>query len=242
MSIDSVVDAMSGTDQDWREQKQQHPKQYLQPCRSILKNSSTGRINSSNGVKFSQKIQVHEIYHFRDLPPEEVVATWYTNDDFELIKKSLVATLRLMMTDKDVGEDQCVRGLEFRTPLGAKQRKQRKVVALTAVWNEQVRQWQEDIVDDEAIRRVYLQHSDPCREVARKFGVRDELAIQEYKMTDGDNSFSTIESTSVSSSILTPKLQRDALNKITSVEKMTTHATHCPLEVIKMQACVPSAA
>ena len=217
---ETFVDARTGTEHDWKEQQherehelqnnqQQRPAENLRPRRSILKTNSSSRsigsrssLSSSSssststiGVTFSQRMDVREIRHFRDLSPEEIKDVWYANEDFDEIKKSLIGTLRLMMSKKPIldeeGDDDelhCIRGLEFRTPQGAKRRKQIKVDALTAVWNEQVKQWQNDVVDDESIRQVYLKHSDPCRMAAYKFGIQDQLAIQDYKLEDNNNS------------------------------------------------------
>jgi hypothetical protein len=158
-----------------------------------LRSSRTTR----RSVTFDHNVDVREVPHLKDLPKEDVFETWYTSEDFDRIKKSLVVTLRLMVAKKPVGSDQCTRGLEFRAPQGAKLRKKNKIDALTAVWNEQVAQWKENITDDKAISRVYQEQSWKCREAARKFGLHDEKAAQAYLGEDGDNSvtsFSSMES------------------------------------------------
>ena len=103
-----------------------------------------------------------------------------------------------MIAKKPVDSDQCTRGIEFRTPQGAKFRKKNKLEALTAVWNEQVSQWKENVTDEEAIRRVYLEHSTKCTETAHKFGLHDEKAVQKYLREDvyGDDSARSLSSRS----------------------------------------------
>jgi hypothetical protein len=237
---------------------------------SIMRHSSSGQHHhhrsSSNtttppvvGVTFSQSLDVHEICHFRDLSPEDVEATWYSTDDFDEIKKSLVVTLRLMMADKPVGDDQCTRGLEFRTPQGAKYRKRNKVEALTAVWNEQVQQWQNDVVDDEAIRRVYLEHSIKCRDAARKFGIHDEKVIRKYikegqttstttttstiSPTSDDNNNSSRSNTSLSSmGSSTSSTTTNPANDVNKTMPTTLLSPTTVVETISLQTCAPSAA
>ena len=115
---------------------------------------------------------------------EEIHTIWYTQEDFSLIKKSMVITIRLMMASKPISKDQCTRGLEFRTPSGAKQRKKNKLDALTAVWNEQVSQWNENKSDEFAISFVYQQQTSKCRDQALKFGLHDEKAAKKIREED----------------------------------------------------------
>ena len=136
--------------------------------------------SSIKKVQFSNSLDVREVRHWKDLPKEEAEATWYTPTEFEEIKRSLVVTIRLMMTKKPVGEDLCTRGLEFRTPAGAKLRKKNKLRALTAVWNEQVAQWKADRSDDEAISFVYQHEVHECRIIARRLALQDQKDAQRY--------------------------------------------------------------
>ncbi|KAL3912380.1 MAG: hypothetical protein SGILL_006906 [Bacillariaceae sp.] len=193
--------------------------------RSCMKRSSSR--SPDLFVSFTSDVDVKEMPHLKDMPAEEVSAVWYNSADFEKIKKNLVTTLRLMIANKPVGSDMCTRGIEFRTPQGAKFRKKNKLEALTAVWNEQVAQWKENVTDDEAIRRVYLEHSTKCLETAQKFGMHDEKAVEKYlgEALNGDDS-SRSWSNSTRSSIL-PK-NDDFIENIQ--------------EVVVKQSCVPSAA
>ena len=134
----------------------------------------------------------------KELPEEDIAATWYTQQDFENIKKSIITTIRLMMAKKPIEMDQCTRGLEFRTPAGAKLRKTNKVKALTAVWNEQVAQWKEDRTDDEAISFAYQQEIQECRTFALRLGLQDEKEARRFldqynsDESESESDFSTI--------------------------------------------------
>jgi hypothetical protein len=159
-------------------------------------NSPLVAASSSKKVRFHASIDVREVPHLKDLPEGETLATWYTQTEFESIKQSLVATVRLMMAKKLIERDLCVRGLEFRTPRGAKLRKQNKLKSLTAVWNEQVAQWKEDRSDEEAISFVYQQGIHECRTVALRLGLQDEQEARRYLNEDSsdeaESDFSTI--------------------------------------------------
>ena len=165
----------------------------LSPSKSPLASSTK---SLTKRVQFSTSIDVREVRHWKDLPKEEVEATWYTPAEFEEIKKSLVITIRLMMTKKPLSEDLCSRGLEFRTPAGAKLRKKNKLKALTAVWNEQVAQWKADRTDEEAISYVYQQEVHECRIIARRLALQDQKESQcylcEVDMDESDCDFSYV--------------------------------------------------
>jgi hypothetical protein len=196
--------------------------------RKYRSNSSSSDPVEEVFVSFEQHVDVKEIPHIKDLSAEEVSAVWYNGEDFEAIKKSLVVTLRLMIASKPVGSDQCTRGLEFRTPQGAKYRKKNKLEALTAVWNEQVAQWKDNVSNDEAIRRVYVEQSKKCIETARKFGMHDERAVQKYLGEDMSESDDSVRSTSLRARLVVDDDVEDFSNKI--------------IQGFVQTSCVPSAA
>ena len=165
--------------------------------RSSLKRSSSTSSSSSTSMKrrisFSQNVSVQEVQSHHAMPEEEKIATWYGPQEFESIKRSIVDTLRLMMSNKAMNSDEyTTRGLEFRTPAGAKIRKRNKIEALTVVWQTQVQQWQDDMTDEEAICLVYQKVSSQCRDYARKVGKNDErianMIAQEDKQLEENTS------------------------------------------------------
>jgi hypothetical protein len=149
-------------------------------------------------VAFSPNIGVKEVPQLKDVTQEEKSAVWYAAEDYEQIKKSLIVTIRLMMAKKPMSSDHCTRGLEFRAPAGAKLRKTNKIDALTAVWNEQVKQWKDDRTDEEAISRVYQQQTQKSSMSARKMGLHDEMAV-EQSLWNGGDSLSSLSLGSISS-------------------------------------------
>ena len=151
-------------------------------------------------VRFNTSIDVREVPHLRDLSEGETEATWFSPVEFENIKRKLVVTIRLMMAKKPIDRDQCTRGLEFRTPAGAKMRKQNKLKALTAVWNEQVAQWKDDRTDEEAISFVYQQQVLECRDIARRMAKQDEKDARSYLEGELEESVSDFLSLSLEES------------------------------------------
>lgn len=145
-----------------------------------MKNESCYAPVGRRSVTFAKAVAVLEVQHLKDTTDAEIAATWYDTSECEAIKKGMVTTIRLMMAKKLIGSDQCTRGLEFRTPAGAKLRKKNKLESLTAVWNEQVSQWKTGTSDAEAISRVYMETSKHCGENAQKAGAYDEKAVQKY--------------------------------------------------------------
>lgn len=132
-------------------------------------------------VSFSSNVAVKEMQHRRDIPAEEVSATWYNNTDFAEIKKSIIVTLRCIVAKRPLGDGQCSRGLESRTPEGAKLRKVNRINALTAVWHAQVDQWESNTINEKAIASVYQVQSAICKKAAHRAAMYDEQVVRLYQ-------------------------------------------------------------
>jgi hypothetical protein len=145
-----------------------------------------GLSRPKKAVHFHNDVEVREVPSLKTLPPDEIEATWYTVEDFQVIKRAMTTTIRLMIAQIPMDGDMCPRGLECRTPTGAKERKASKLNALRVVWNEQVSQWKAGTTDDEKIRMVYEQQTVRSRDVALQLGKIDEQVAQRYR-NDGDD-------------------------------------------------------
>jgi len=137
------------------------------------------------GVHFSSNVDVREVPSLKDMPIEEISASWYNADEFLVIKKTLVTTLKLMAAKKPLHGDLCQRGLEHRSTAGVNARKVLRVRALRAVWNEQVSQWKSGTTDAEAIRVVYQRETDTAQTQARRMGQMDEIEARSYQLNGG---------------------------------------------------------
>jgi len=117
-----------------------------------------------DGVKFVEFITVTECLHFLDYSKKEFKGTWYTEkemaksrDEYRFVLEqanaaggSLPAHFRLLQD-----ESSCLRGLEYKTPMGYKRREQNRRVAWQAVEREQYRQWDQGFKDILALREEY---------------------------------------------------------------------------------------
>lgn len=131
-------------------------------------------------VSFSTTVDVQEVPRLKDISEDQKTATWYTADEFNVIKQSLIATLRLMIAKKPIGADNCIRGLENRTPAAVKLRKKNRIDALSAVWHEQVAQWKENKINEKAISLAYQRQSYKSRREAYRMAKYDAKAAKSY--------------------------------------------------------------
>eukprot|EP00540_Astrosyne_radiata_P018581 CAMPEP_0116860966 /NCGR_PEP_ID=MMETSP0418-20121206/22745_1 /TAXON_ID=1158023 /ORGANISM="Astrosyne radiata, Strain 13vi08-1A" /LENGTH=168 /DNA_ID=CAMNT_0004495505 /DNA_START=56 /DNA_END=562 /DNA_ORIENTATION=+ len=118
-------------------------------------------------------MHVHFVLHANDYSDEEY--------NFKQMRKQFVETVTKVADGSYEGdnEDQCARGLEYRSREGALKRKENKLQGLQAVLEEQDRQYAESIEDDEALRYVYVANTRHCADEARRLGMHDaeEAAI-----------------------------------------------------------------
>ena len=155
-------------------------------CNTVVYPEPSATLSTSNPlarrrrISFDPTVEVREIAHLKDLSPEEVTNTWYNNSDFELIKQSIVNTLRLVMACRRPldDDDHCIRGLEPRIPVLAKFRKASRINCLAAVWNQQVISWQAGTTNEEAIATACRAQSLTCQIIARRAAVHDEQATK----------------------------------------------------------------
>jgi hypothetical protein len=97
------------------------------------------------------------------------------------MKQSFVPLVRSMMKGEAVEEnnEQSIRGLEYRTRNGAIRRQHNKLEAISAVLDEQDRQYNEGLMDIELVRNVYRNCSGRCQDEAYILGLKDEATVQD---------------------------------------------------------------
>lgn len=129
-----------------------------------------------HSVRFDlQQSIVHTIPNLDDFSQEEISQTWYNRTEFQNIKQSCIATIRLLKTGIYPENDRiCYRGFELRQ-LGVTSRRRAldKIKAETAVLVEQERQrsfgmWQSHVIAD-----VYRSFTIHCRLHAFRVGMQD---------------------------------------------------------------------
>lgn len=96
-----------------------------------------------------------------------------------MIRDTYSLTVRIMSTVQcfDESEEHCLRGLEYRTPMGSQKRQANKWIAIEAVLDEQLRQKVEGIADDEYLSQVYKQATPHCQLEALERGLADAESV-----------------------------------------------------------------
>ena len=127
-------------------------------------------------VTFHDQVIVHPHIHIDDMSEVEIALTWYDEDDLDLIKRDLLETIRMMAEGITFPEDDkfTSRGLEYRTPNGARMRQRNKNHSYDIVLEEQYCQWKRGICDEERLAKVYRDCADHSANVARLMALQDE--------------------------------------------------------------------
>lgn len=154
---------------------------------AIEEDSTTMKRRSKKSVHFAAQIKVNIIPRVYDYSEEEIKQSWYTANEIGTIKAECAATVRKVVEYKYFDtEKECCRGLEYRTPDGARKRIRNKLRALEAVFTRQESLWKFDKTDQEEestiIALAYRKYSVSCQEAAHKLGVEDERYI--HLLTD----------------------------------------------------------
>ena len=74
----------------------------------------------------------------------------------------------------------CSRGLEGHTSIGAVLKKEKRSLAINAVLDEQMIQWEEGIFNEDAIAEIYCEASSRCQVRANIVGLKDHRETETY--------------------------------------------------------------
>lgn len=126
-------------------------------------------------VQFKETVAVRPIVHIDNMSKEDISATWFSKNDFDIIKRSFASTVRMLTYGELSGDDDehCARGLEFRTRNGALERRENKWNALNATLDEQDRQRELGISNDQLLSQIYITENKHCRIAALNLGQCD---------------------------------------------------------------------
>lgn len=127
----------------------------------------------------------------------------YIQAEYDTIMAENQATVQMMNTGVLDSDFFCSRGLEARTWLGSRRRRNIKRRAQDAVLDEQHRQRYENDQDPEIISEVYKGFTIPCHTQAQRQGIRDYKCVkeiisrkdQEPKSTNKDLPYDMTEAT-----------------------------------------------
>jgi hypothetical protein len=128
-----------------------------------------------------EKNEIFPIPHIDDFDEETVKAVWYAKAEYDTMKVGFVATIKKMMRGEPIAEDNesTIRGLEFRTRKGALRRQHNKLAAITAVLDEQDRQYNDGTFDDERLSEIYRSSGSHCQDNAEAIGLQDQETMKE---------------------------------------------------------------
>lgn len=146
------------------------------PCGSTLVNRECKAVSFASSPS--------EVQHLPRADAEELQSKWYSKQDYARFKAAIVQHVNSMGTNNAGGESICSRGIEFMTRAGVAYKKQIKLKVLAAVWNGQVRQWNEQnsIYDPESIAMACQKETIQCVHMAWTMGQLDQqAAMEEYQ-------------------------------------------------------------
>ena len=139
-----------------------------------------------NGAKkkltWNHKVQKKRHPRLCDMTPEEIESVWYTENDSKIILAIAKVTVKMMMKGEPCDDfDYCSRGLEGKTPEGAKRRQINKAKVRKALLEEQDMQRAEGINDDQLLAQTSIKNSAPHIQAAHEQALKDEAELVEYK-------------------------------------------------------------
>lgn len=163
-------------------------------------------------VTFKESVLVFPCLHVNDYTRQEISQTWFSEKDFSEIKNECTVTLRLMAAAESTlnHPEFYSRGLEHRTPAGAKRRLKNKFAVWDAVLNEQDRQFEQCDSDENALAQASLSLSYQSSRAAHMTGICDEQIAYNC---DGND---LVRSTSQKQLLFTAPVSRNVLSSHTS--------------------------
>jgi hypothetical protein len=132
-------------------------------------------------IRFSlDSNQSFPVPHVNDMDDEEYFAIWYEPSDYQMIKSEIFRLLRKIMKGEQIEENdkQTVRGIECRTVQAVNLRTQNKLKAMTAVLDEQDRQFDDGEPNDELLAEAYRNATYKCQDEAYALGLKDQAELQ----------------------------------------------------------------
>ncbi|KAG7354198.1 hypothetical protein IV203_003554 [Nitzschia inconspicua] len=132
--------------------------------------------STTKSVRFHSRVRFKNVKHIDDYTDREYFSTWYTEEDLQEIFNHCVDTVRKMVNGFVLNEDNgySPRGLEYKTPTGAKTRKENKARGIRIVLDEQERQRTEGVIDPERLAKLYSDGAADSRRAYRLMAIKDQ--------------------------------------------------------------------
>ena len=151
--------------------------------KKIFKTSSSGSSTTSEStagtgqafrVRFSSGVHFRDTLSLKDYTPEEIQSCWYTYEGNQRIRRNCTKEIRKMNEGIKLEDKKyCSRGLEGHTTIGDAIKTRNRSLAITAVLDEQMIQWDNGILDEDSIAAIYCMASSSCQMWASIIGRRD---------------------------------------------------------------------
>jgi hypothetical protein len=152
---------------------------------SAKSEESTAGTEQEFRVRFSQRIHFRKTLSRKDYTAEEIQACWYNDEGNQRIYRHCNKEIRKMnegskLEEDDTNKKYLSRGLECHTTVGAGTKRRNISLAINAVLDEQMIQWQENIFDEVAIADIYCKANSSCQLWANIVGRRDHRETKAY--------------------------------------------------------------
>jgi hypothetical protein len=144
------------------------------PRLSSFKGSNRGLMGINKTVRFYPTTGIRRVYKLDDFAPADEI--WYSPDELHSLRPDVKQIKRLY---KNCGSE-CVRGLEYRTKEGTRNRSFNYISACLAVMDEQTVQDESGFHDPVSIANAYAHAAQRGRNEAHIKGLLDEAFCQEY--------------------------------------------------------------
>jgi hypothetical protein len=175
-----------------------------------------------------EKNEIYPIPHIDDFDEETIRAVWYEKTEYDTMKVGFVATIKKMMRGEPIAEnnESTIRGLEFRTRKGALRRQHNKLAAITAVLDEQDRQFNDGTFDEERLAEIYRSSGSHCQESAQAMGIKDEEVMKDIMAevpkpdVAGTNKVTLEESKALKRNMKASESSRKAETKQIAIKKL----------------------
>ena len=144
---------------------------------SCIKDKATRSTKSSLRVSFDMEAtSIHFVDRVKDMPTQEVDATWYDRSELAYIRSqnNLAASFMVAGLTNPELRGHCFRGLEYRDSIVGNRRTEILTKSLAVVLIEQERQIEENFTDQDMIASVYARYTKKCHEHACRIAKRDE--------------------------------------------------------------------
>lgn len=204
--------------------------------------ASTKKQRNKPSVSFYERVRIHFVDCLDDYTHDEHAATWCSCAEMDRIRNGARAEAGLL----DAGvypSSGTSRGLEGRTRLGEKRKRQHRLNAYAAVFFELDGQEQSGVMSERLVAEAYALYSKPCEKTALELGKQDAMAAMEIYNEALDTSQSSSSTTSRSKKH-TKKPRNNSINLATHFRKTKKRSNHgCkPLLTLAPQSTSASSA